>query len=72
VNQHPPPFAADGDRYRLHASRAVTLPVTGDIAIKVPGPQAAGTVVAVRCAGGVQRDVYAAMPALERARKRQV
>jgi hypothetical protein len=72
VNQHPPSFAADGDRYRLHAAGAASLPVTGDIAIKVPGPQAAGTVVAVRCAGGVQRDVYGAMSTLKRARKRQV
>jgi hypothetical protein len=72
VNQHPPAFAADGDRDRLHAARAVSLPVTGDVAVKVPGPQAAGTVVAVRRAGGVQGDVYAAMSALKRVRKRQV
>jgi hypothetical protein len=72
VNQHPPAFAADGDRDRLHAARAVSLPVTGNVAVKMPGPQAAGTVVAVRRAGRVQGDVYAAMSALKRARKRQV
>jgi hypothetical protein len=72
VNQHPPALAADGDRYRLHAARAAGLPVTGDVAIKVPGPQAAGTVVSVRRAGGIQRDVYATVSALKRARKRQV
>lgn len=63
VDQHPAAFAADGDRYRLHTARAVSLPVSGGVAIKVPGPQAAGTMVAMGCAGGVQRNVYAAMPA---------
>ena len=48
------------------------LPVTGYVAIKVLGPQAPGTVVAMGGAGGIQRYVYAAMPALKRARKRQV
>jgi hypothetical protein len=72
VYQHPLAFAANGDGYRLHAPGALSLPVTGDVAIKMPGPEAAGTVVAVRRAGGVQRDVYAAVSALERARKRQV
>ncbi len=72
VNQHPLVLAADGDRDRLHGARAASLPVTGDVAIKVPGPQAAGAVVAMRRAGSVQRDIYAAMSALKRARKRQV
>src|SRR5689334_17547636 len=72
VNQHPPAFAADGHRYRLHGARAVRLPVTRDVAVKVPGPQAARAMVAVGRAGGVERDVYTTMPALKRARKRQV
>ena len=72
VNQHPPAFAAHGDRYRLHGAGAASLPVTRDVAVKVPGPQAARTMVAVGRAGGVERDVYAAMSALKRARKRQV
>jgi hypothetical protein len=72
VDQHPAALAADGDRYRLHTARAVSLPVTGDIAVKMPGPQAAGTVIAVGRAGGVQGDVYAAMAARKGTRKRQV
>jgi len=72
VNQHPPAFAADGDRYRLHGTGAAGLPVTRDVAVKVPGPQATRAMVAVGGAGGVERDVYAAIPAHKRARKRQV
>jgi len=72
VNQHPAAFATDGDRYRLHAARAVGLPVAGNISIKMPGPQAARTVIAMGRAGGVQRDVYAAMAAHKGTRKRQV
>src|SRR5215469_7313454 len=71
MNQHPPVFPADGDRDRLHAAWAAGLPVTRGVAIKVPGPQATGAMVAMRGAGSIQRYVYAAMSALKRARKRQ-
>jgi hypothetical protein len=64
-------LTADGDGDRLHAARAAGLPVAGDVAIQVPGPQAAGAVIAVRCAGRVQRNVYAAVAALKRTGKRQ-
>ena len=46
VKQHPPPFGADGDRHRLHAARAASLPVTGDVAVQLPGPRQLGQVVA--------------------------
>jgi len=65
-------FAADGDRDRFHATRTASLPVAGSVAIKVPGPQAARAMVAVRRARSVERDGYAAVSALKRARKRQV
>jgi hypothetical protein len=71
VDQHPAVLAADGDRDRLHASRTAGLPVAGDVAVQVPGPQAAGAVIAVRCTGCVQRNVYAAVAALKRTGKRQ-
>jgi len=72
VDEHPPVFTPDGDRDRLHAAGAAGLPVAGDVAIKVPGPQAAGAVVAMRSAWSVQRDSYAAMSALKGTRERQV
>jgi hypothetical protein len=72
VNEHPPVLAANRDGYRLHASRAISLAVTWGVAIKVPGPQAAWAVVAVRSARRIEGDVYSAMAALKRARKRQI
>jgi hypothetical protein len=57
VNEHPPAFAAHGDRYRFHDAGALGLPVAWDVAIKVPGPQAVRAVVSVRGAGSVERDV---------------
>ena len=65
VNKHPPVLAANRDGYRLHASWAVSLAVTRGVAIKVPGPQAAWAVVAVRGARRIQGDVYSAVAALK-------
>ena len=72
VDQHPTAFTAHGDCDRLHAAGAVGLAVAGHVAVKMTGPQATRAVVAVRGAGGVERDVYAAVAARERTRKRQV
>jgi len=45
--QHPATFAAYRDRDRLHAARAIGLSVARNIAIKVLGPQATGTMIAM-------------------------
>jgi hypothetical protein len=47
VDEHPTSFPADRDGDRLHAAVAARLPVAGSVAVKVPRPQAAGTVVAM-------------------------
>jgi hypothetical protein len=72
VDEHPAPFAADCDGDRFHAPVAAGLSVAGDVAVEVPGPQAAGAVIAMRCAGRVERDLYAAVSTSERAGERQV
>jgi hypothetical protein len=53
VDQYPVALSAHRYRDRLHACRAVGLAITGSIAVEVPGPQAAGTVVAMGCSRSV-------------------
>ena len=57
--------------YVYNNPQAASVTITGGIAVQVPRPQTGRTVVAVGCAGCVERDVYAAVGALERTGERQ-
>src|SRR5262245_56265126 len=66
MNEDPAPFAANGDRDRLHAAGALGVPVTGSVAVEVSRPQALWAVIAIGGSGCVERDGYAAMTTPER------
>jgi hypothetical protein len=63
------PFAvpADGDRDRLHRGEAVGRPVAW-VVVDVTAPEAARTVIAMCCAGGVGWNVQPAVVAAKAAR----
>jgi hypothetical protein len=65
VDEDPPALPTDGDGDRLHPARAACAPITGDVAIEVPGPEAGRAVIAMRCARRVVGYGYAAVRALE-------
>jgi hypothetical protein len=53
VDQYPAAVSTHRYRDRLHAGRALSLPITGDVAVEVPGPQRAGAAIAMGRSGGV-------------------
>ena len=65
VDEDPPALPANGDGDRLHPAGAGSAPITGDVAIEVPGPKAGGAVIAMGCARRVVGYGYAAVRALE-------
>ena len=65
VDEHPPALPANRDGDRLHPAGAGSAPITGDVAIEVPGPKAGGAVIAMGCARRVVGYGYAAVRALE-------
>jgi hypothetical protein len=66
VDQDPLPVPAHGDGDRLHRRTALGRPVSRAVVIEVPAPQAVRTVIAVRGAEGVCRDIQPTVPASER------
>ena len=65
MDEHPFAVAADGDGDGFHRRKAVRRPVAR-VVVDVPRPEAVWAMVPVRGAGGVRRDVEAALDAAER------
>jgi hypothetical protein len=65
VDEDPPALPANGDGDRLHPAGTGSAPITGDVAIEVPRPEAGGAVIAMGCARRVVGYGYAAVRALE-------
>ncbi len=66
MDEDPTALAADRDRDRFHATGAVGLAVTRDVAVEMARPQTTRTMVAMGGSRGVEGDLYAAVLTAER------